>query len=357
VKILALVVVALALLIGLSSVWLARPVFEGVLDERAFNAMAVAPRDQAITLAVTEAGSILLVTNADAAGVTAIDISAATGQSFEDAIGAYVLVTEQGLRALYDTGTQARYEWSSLAMPLTPRYPNIAAGTNYRAHAEEVGLDDEPFLFPKLSSPTRWDSDVLPGARLDYEVELCVVPLTEHRTATPARLGYILCGDYTDRWVLVRDLDLGGVMGRTGFPLAKGGESRLPVGPFLVVPHEEDFYRSLQLSLYLNTQLRQQSLAGKMVWSPSQILANTLADCESPYEAGEEILHIGDCERIPAGTLVLTGTPEGVLFKPGTLWNPTSYLQEGDVVTSFGTYLGYMRNEISTNQSTENLVP
>ena len=49
----------------------------------------------------------------------------------------------------------------------------------------------------------------------------------------------------------------------------------------------------------------------------------------------------------PGGTLVLTGTPEGVLFRLGTLWNPAAYLQEGDVVTSFGTYLGYMRNEIS----------
>ena len=349
-KKLALVVAALAILVGLSSVWLARPVFEGVLDDHAFKAMAVAPREQAITLAVTDAGSVLLVTQADADGVTAVDVSAATGQSFEDAIAAYALVTERGLRALYDSATQARYAWSTLAMPLTPRYPNIAAGTNYRAHAEEVGLDDGPFLFPKLSSPTRWDSDVLSGARLDYEVELCVVPLTEHRTATPAKLGYLLCGDYTDRWVLVRDLDLDGVMGRTGFSLAKGGDSRLPIGPFLVVPHDEDFYQGLQLSLYLNTRLRQQSLAGKMVWSPSRILATTLADCESLYEAGEDIIHIGDCERIPAGTLVLTGTPEGVLFKLGTLWNPASYLQEGDVVTSFGTYLGYMRNAVNTDQ-------
>jgi 2-keto-4-pentenoate hydratase/2-oxohepta-3-ene-1,7-dioic acid hydratase in catechol pathway len=345
-KLVIVVVATLAILAGVSSVWLTRPVFEGTLDERAFNAMSVAPREQAITLAVTNTGAVLLVTQADAEFVTAIDVSAATGRSFEDAIAAYALVTEQGLRALYDTGTEARYAWSTLAMPLAARYPNIAAGTNYRAHAEEVGLDEEPFLFPKLSSPTRWDSAVLPGARLDYEVELCAVPMTEHRSAAPATLGYLLCGDYTDRWVLVRELDPGGVMGRSGFPLAKGGDSRLPVGPLLVIPRAEDFYRELQLSLYLNKQLRQQSLAGKMVWSPQQVLANTLADCESPYEAGEEIIHIADCERIPAGTLLLTGTPEGVMFKLATLWNPWAYLRQGDVVTSFGTYLGYMRNEI-----------
>lgn len=347
-KVVVVVVAVLGILAGVSSVWLSRPVFEGTLDERVYNAMSVAPREQAITLAVTTAGAVLLVTGADAEGVTAIDVSAATGQSFEDAITAYALVTEQGLRALYDTVTAARYAWSTLAMPLAAGYPNIAAGTNYRAHAEEVGLDEEPFLFPKLSSPTRWDSAVLPGARLDYEVELCAVPMTEYRSGAPATLGYLLCGDYTDRWVLVRELDLDGVMGRSGFPLAKGGDSRLPVGPLLVIPRTEDFYRQLQLSLYLNKQLRQQSLAGAMVWSPQQVLARALADCESPYEAGAEIIHIADCERIPAGTLLLTGTPAGVMFKLGTLWNPWAYLREGDVVTSFGTYLGYMRNDIGS---------
>jgi hypothetical protein len=35
-----------------------------------------------------------------------------------------------------------------------------------------------------------------------------------------------------------------------------------------------------------------------------------------------------------------------VLFHPATLWNPWAYLTEGDVVTSFGQYLGYMRNSV-----------
>jgi 2-keto-4-pentenoate hydratase/2-oxohepta-3-ene-1,7-dioic acid hydratase in catechol pathway len=349
VKLVALAIVTLVVIAGLSSVWMSRPAFEGVLDERVFNAIAVAPREEAVTLAMTNAGSVLLVTQASAEGVTAIDISAAMGRAFGDAIEAYTLNTEQDLHALYDTGTEAPYAWSSLAMPLSPRYPNIAAGTNYRAHAQEMGLEAEPFLFPKLSGPTRWDSDVAPVGRLDYEVELCAVPMTEHRSESPARLGYLLCGDYTDRWLLVRALDLDGVMGRTGFPLAKGGNGRLPIGPFLVVPSEEDFYHRLEVRLYLNDELRQKALAKKMVWSPSQILANALADCQSPYQAGEDILYIADCERIPVGTLVLTGTPEGVLFKLATLWNPWAYLREGDVVTSFGTYLGYMRNEIGNN--------
>ena len=345
-RILTAIVSVLAILAGLSSVWLHRPAVDGSLDKRAFSSIAIAPREQAITLAVTGAGAVLLVTLADVDTVTAIDVSAATGQSFSDAIEAYAFTKERGLRALYGTHTQTRYSWDSLVVPVTPRFPNIAAGTNYRAHAEEVGREDGPFLFPKLSIPTRWNSGVRPGARLDFEVELCALPMAAYRRETSTPLGYLLCGDYTDRWLLVRDIDLDGPMGQTGFALAKGGESHLPVGPLLVIPRDEDFYRHIQLSLYMNSQLRQQALAETMIWSPDQILDHAMADCDSPYAAGEEIFYLTDCEYIPAGTLVLTGTPGGVLFNLATLWNPWVYLREGDVVTSFGTYLGFMRNEI-----------
>ncbi len=343
---LGVIVAVLAILAGLWSVWLHRPVVEGLLDKRAFSGIAIAPREQAITLAVTSTGAVLLVTLADVETVTAIDVSAATGQSFRDAIEAYAFIKERGLRALYGMHTQARYSWDSLVVPVTPRFPSIAAGTNYRAHAEEVGREEGPFLFPKLSIPTRWNSRVRPGTRLDYEVELCAVPMAAYNHETPTPWGYLLCGDYTDRWLLVRDIDLNGPMGLTGFILAKGGESHLPVGPLLVIPRDKDFYRHIQLSLYMNSQLRQRALAETMIWSPDQILDHALADCDSPYTAGEEVFYLTGCEHIPAGTLVLTGTPEGVLFNLATLWNPWIYLREGDVVTSFGTYLGYMRNEI-----------
>jgi 2-keto-4-pentenoate hydratase/2-oxohepta-3-ene-1,7-dioic acid hydratase in catechol pathway len=330
----------------LSSAWLVRPVFDGVLDDAVFSGMTMAPPEDALTLAVSDAGAVLLVTGVDADGITAVDINAVTGQSFTDAIDARRGLGVLGLRTLYDSDRRSFYRWDALSLPVAPRYPHIAAGTNYRAHAREVGLEEEPFLFPKLSRPTAWDSGVLPGARLDYEVELCAVLLTDHSAAQPATLGYMLCGDFTDRWTLVRDLDLDGEMGRTGFPLAKGGKSRLPVGPLLLMPAEEDFYEGLELSLYLDGALRQRDFARQMVWSPREILDKALVDCESPYLSGADTVHITGCERIPAGSIILTGTPEGVLFHLGTLWNPWAYLREGNAITSLGTYLGYMRNEI-----------
>ena len=125
-------------------------------------------------------------------------------------------------------------------MPIQGLPRNIAAGTNFVAHAEEVGHEGDPFLFPKLSAPTAWNAPVRAEGRLDFEVELCAVTLAEHRADAPAPLGFLLCGDYTDRLQLVQEIDLDGPMGLSGFTDAKGGAGRLPIGPLLVIPEDED---------------------------------------------------------------------------------------------------------------------
>lgn len=340
------VLLVMLVLLVLSSLWAARPKHHGELHAGIYEAMVLAPPERAVTLARTTSGAVLLVTALDAEGVTAIDVGQALQRNFSDPLQVYAVLGAVGLRGLPRSVDTARHRWEELGSPLVDRARHIAAGTNYRGHAEEVGHEGDPFLFPKFSSPTPWNSRVAPGGRLDYEVELCAVLLKDRTTETDTALGYVLCGDYTDRWLLVRDMDFDGEMGRTGFALAKSGEGRLPVGPLLVIPHDDGFYRELKLSLYVNGQLRQSAGAGQMIWSPRAILSRATTDCHEAYDMNSETVHLWDCESIPAGTLLLTGTPEGVLFHPVTLWNPAAYLREGDVVTSFGTYLGFMRNVI-----------
>jgi 2-keto-4-pentenoate hydratase/2-oxohepta-3-ene-1,7-dioic acid hydratase in catechol pathway len=343
--------VSTLLLLGvLSTHQISRPIFEETLDRQMEELLQLAPTDQALTIARARDGTVLLVVGIDKDGITAVDLTAASGIALGDGIEAYQRLGIKGLLSLADAPA-VQVAWSNLGMPLLEHYPHAATGTNYRAHAVEVGHEGQPFLFPKLSHATAWDSAVNTGTRLDHEVELCAVPLEEHSRDKPATLGYLLCGDFTDRWTLVRTIDIGGEMGRTGFPAGKGGETRLPVGPLLVIPLEEDFYRQIELSLYVNEALRQRAKAGQMIWTPRQILSNVLADCRSPYVLGAETILIGHCDHISAGTLILTGTPEGVMFHMATLWSPWAYLQEGDVVTSFGTYLGLNRNTISKVKS------
>jgi 2-keto-4-pentenoate hydratase/2-oxohepta-3-ene-1,7-dioic acid hydratase in catechol pathway len=343
-----ILVIAGGLLLAVGSSWyLSQPVMEGRLEPTLFDRVSVATVEEALTLARSRSGAVVLVTSANAGGVSGINLGRFGEQPFLDTLHAFSEIGEARLTVMASAAADISLDWQELGMPIATGAAHIAAGTNYHAHAEEVGMEEGPFLFPKLSAPTAWNSPVTAGGRLDFEVELCAVPLTDHTVNKPARLAYLLCGDYTDRWQLVRDIDLDGTLGVTGFPVAKGGATRFPLGALLVIPQREDFYRQIELRLYLNDQLRQRTGADKMIWSPGVILSNALADCATAYVTTTGTVQISNCEQIRARTLLLTGTPAGVLFDVGTIWNPWVYLRPGDVVTSFGTYLGYMRNVIA----------
>ena len=75
-------------------------------------------------------------------------------------------------------------------------------------------------------------------------------------------------------------------------------------------------------------------------------MQQALAGCETGYILHGEPIRLVECERIPGGTLVLTGTPEGVMFTLATIWAPWAYLRPGLVVQAFGSHLGALRNEI-----------
>jgi 2-keto-4-pentenoate hydratase/2-oxohepta-3-ene-1,7-dioic acid hydratase in catechol pathway len=329
---------------------LGQPIFDERLNEDQFlSELSIAPIEEALTFATLRSGRALLVIAANRNGIAVIELESDAGTAFTDGIEAYQALGVHKLKTIAaekETRTK-HYAWEELGVPVNENYPHIAAGTNYRAHAQEVGHIGEPFVFPKLSRVTAWNADVNSAARLDYEVELCSVPLTRHTPSSAAKLAYILCGDYTDRWTLIRDIEIGAPMGPTGFPSAKGGVTRLPVGPLLVIPKAENFYQKVQLQLYVNQDLRQRSSASEMIWSPETILDKALANCRVSYSVGTgQTAVTPSCDEIAAGTLILTGTPAGVMFNIATLWNPLSYLRVGDTVTSSATYLGMMRNTI-----------
>ena len=290
---------------------------------------------------------VLLVVAADADGVTAVDVSRINNREFGDGIEIFNAFGYEALTYVARASTQT-YAWADLDLPFDPAYPHIAAGTNFRAHAEEVGHEGDPFLFPKLSRATRWNAPVNTGSRLDYEVELCAVPLSVHTTETPASLGYVICNDFTERWTLVRDIDLDAPMGTTAFPAAKGGDTRLPIGALLVIPADAyAFYEDLELELYVNGALHQRARAGLMIWAPDEILDQAMARCDTPFQLGDETVALVGCDSVPARTLILTGTPEGVAFNPINLWNPGAYLGDGDEVISRATHLGSLINRVT----------
>ena len=347
----ALVASILLLSALLVATWrLSRPKLDGRLGVDPLDTLVIAPVDAALTLArVDSAGGprVVLVTNSSPDGLSVVDVKAVFGRSFRDGAEAFVVLGFDALAGAASGAETARVPYEDLTLPLETAQPHIAAGTNFRAHAEEVGRDEGPFLFPKLSEATAWNADVPDRARLDYEAEICAITLTAHATLEPARIGYLLCNDFTDRWTLVRDIDLDAPMGTTGFPDGKGGAGMLPVGPLLVIPRDADaFYRDLTLELYVNGDLRQRAVGGQMIWSPAEIVTRAFEACDVAYHRRDGTIGLTDCAGIPPRTLILTGTPAGVMFHPLTLWSKRAYLEPGDEVITVASHLGVLRNRI-----------
>ncbi|MBL4800062.1 MAG: fumarylacetoacetate hydrolase family protein [Oleispira sp.] len=328
------------------SSYLSRPVFNGHESEQA-GKLSIASIEKGLTLTRDISGDIYLLIYADDELLKGINLSKTYEQQYKDALQAYQLLGKEQLITLYQSTQTQQLSWDQLAAPVSGQQQHIAVGTNYQAHAKEVGLDGKPFLFPKLSIATAWNSAVKAGTRLDHEVELCVLPINDYQRGDPINLAYVLCGDFTERWLLLKNIKLSGEMGKTGFVDAKGGESYLPLGPFLLIPHQAKLVAEIELSLYVNNQKRQQANISQMVWSFADILNHTLDDCQSIYQGVKANYVINDnCQSIAAGTLILTGTPKGVMFNLITMWNPYFYLQPGDKISSYATYLGKTLNRV-----------
>ncbi|MCZ6458255.1 MAG: fumarylacetoacetate hydrolase family protein [Gammaproteobacteria bacterium] len=349
------------LLIAVVAVVVAAAVVSGsIYDEQIDTAHPrdhlIAPANFALTFArvATASGNrIILVQAFDSASISGVDLNARFDAAYDSPVAIYRRYGYAALAALAATGPASHFTTDSLILPVDFAAAHIAAGTNFRAHAEEVMIEDGPFLFPKLVTPTGWDADVPEMTRLDYEVELCAIPLEDVATASRTRttLGFLLCGDFTERWTLIRDIDLDAPMGTTGFVDAKGQRGSLPVGSLLVIPRDaQSFIDEVDIELYVNGELRQRSAASQMIWRPQQILEVALNQCARTYHRASGTVPLTDCSAIPARTLILTGTPAGVSFHVLNIWYPGAYLQPGDRVLSRGTYLGVLDNTIRSTR-------
>ena len=317
-----------------------RPLYDASIVDETHSNLELAPIDQAFTMVRRFDGQMLLVTDVNGDDVFGVALEQ------KDVISAYQALGKEGLSVLPDEKQRISVSFKDLIRPMDEVYPHIAAGTNYSEHAEEVGHEGDPFLFPKLSRASNWNSPVQHRTRLDYELELCAVPLKPVQRGEKAEFGYVLCGDFTGRWELIRAIDTDTPMGISGFAEAKGGPTMLPVGPFFVIPRNDNFYTQFDMSLYVNGQMRQVASPSQMIWSPDVMMEKVFDHCDDGYRFKDEQVALFDCNTVPAGTILLTGTPGGVMFNFFTFWNPDFYLKEGDLVTSFGRYLGRMENRI-----------
>lgn len=206
----------------------------------------------------------------------------------------------------------------------------VGIGLNYRKHAAEGGrpVPARPMWFMKTTGAVQHPDApiVLPASsqQVDYEGELAVVLGRDTRNATRENalsyvLGYTIANDVSARdW----QFEWGG--GQFGH--AKSFDTFCPLGPVLVTPEEIPDPGRLRLTTRLNGQVQQDSSTADMVFDVPTLIAFLSAS-----------------RTLPAGTVLLTGTPEGVGFAR----RPPVWLQPGDTVEVEIEGIGILRNPVA----------
>jgi len=225
----------------------------------------------------------------------------------------------------------------------------VSTGLNFAAHAEEAGGGDV-FLFPKPAAPTAPYARLHPPAGvtlLDYEIELAFVLLEDidpsdppSREALLASTAFFLTNDVSDREPIILAAALSGP--GTGFVEGKGQPGFLPAGPWLV--RGSELFAALEacggdglgLRLFVDEGegpvLRQSASTALMILDPHELIAYIGEQIDRlgrrtamPFvKNGQERFYplaVGE-ERplLTAGSIVQTGTPEGVAISaPGAL--------------------------------------
>ena len=282
----------------------------------------IAPLEEALTFAQTKAqdGERLIAVRAYQEGqIRGVDLSSLRASASEDAIDLIHRLGQDAIRAFVQAAKdEVEVSSDHLGLPIRLGDQNIGVGTNYAEHAAESTVVGSPFLFPKIVQPTAWDAPIPAGdALLDFEVELCLVPLEALMPGSPVFGGLILGNDVTDRAVLLRNVDIADPQSGKGFTSGKSGPHYLPVGDLFVVPRNlPSFLSRLTLQLSVNGQVRQHAAATDWIWDLEEIVrqCRLKRDVRWTYWGGEARLAFGEAADVPARTVIMAGTPAGTVF-------------------------------------------
>jgi 2-keto-4-pentenoate hydratase/2-oxohepta-3-ene-1,7-dioic acid hydratase in catechol pathway len=231
-------------------------------------------------------------------------------------------------------------EWSitdSVVTPgrlLAPVAPAtiVCIGLNYAKHAAEGKRPppERPMWFMKLPGAVQHPGEPIripqkqASTRVDYEAELAFVLKKSARNVARADaldhiLGFTCANDVSARdW----QRDWGGGQ----WNHAKSFDTFCPLGPVLVTPDELPNPNALRIRSILNGTVMQDSNTADMIFDVPALLEFLTAD-----------------KTLPAGTLVLTGTPEGVGFAR----QPPVWLQPGDTIAIEIEGIGRLENPVA----------
>jgi len=215
-----------------------------------------------------------------------------------------------------------------LLPPLTDPQKIVCVGLNYRAHAEEAGLDPPavPTFFAKFANALAAPGATvnLPAAseKVDYEAEVAfVIGSRAREVGTEQALdhvaGYMLLNDLS-----ARDLQFATPQWIPG----KVFDGSAPCGPWLVTPDEAGPPDAIGIALDLNGERMQESDTGDLIFGVRELVS-----------------HLSSLMTLEPGDIVSTGTPAGV----GSARQPRVWLADGDEIVVSSPTLGELRTTIA----------
>ncbi len=209
----------------------------------------------------------------------------------------------------------------------------VAVGRNYRAHADEEGVDPptEPLLFAKWPTAVvgpddtvAWDATLT--RQVDWEAELAVVIGRRTRGVDRARalehvLGYTCLND-----VSARDLQFGDGQWTRG----KSLDTFCPIGPVVVTADELGDAGDLAIRCLVNGEVVQDARTSQMFFGVAEIIS-----------------HCSRAFTLEPGDVIATGTPAGV----GAFRDPPRFLGDGDEVVVEIERIGRLVNRCRVEQA------
>jgi 2-keto-4-pentenoate hydratase/2-oxohepta-3-ene-1,7-dioic acid hydratase in catechol pathway len=206
----------------------------------------------------------------------------------------------------------------------------LALGINYKKHGDETAMSapSQPILFIKATSSLTGHENpiILPAAgpaQVDYEAELAVVIGKQAKNISPDEvlnyiLGYTCANDVSARdWQFDRQ--------KGQWARGKSFDTFCPLGPWIITQDEISNPDDLSICTILNGRTVQEARTSEMIFSIPAIVSD-----------------LSRSMTLLPGTVILTGTPEGVGFTR----QPPLFLKSGDTVSIEIEKVGRLTNSV-----------
>jgi 2-keto-4-pentenoate hydratase/2-oxohepta-3-ene-1,7-dioic acid hydratase in catechol pathway len=212
--------------------------------------------------------------------------------------------------------TERREKIKKILPPLTP-VNILCLGLNYKDHAAETNIKEpeSPVLFIKGTNSVVGPASPILIPRVgpnevDYEAELAVIIGKKVKNLSPedakdSIFGYTCANDVSARdWQIFKQ--------KRQWARGKSFDTFCPIGPYIVTADEIEDPDNLSIRAILNDEVLQDSNTSNMIFDVAAIISD-----------------LSQSMTLYPGTLILTGTPEGVGFTRV----PPVFLKDGDIIT------------------------